>query len=152
MSSHGSSCWSPTRRAKNERIRAVLVHSRGARRYHRPRINFILNPVGASTGYGIPNPRPAAFPFMWITGIRDIFAGLVILPFLWRGGPAHNRNTLRYFNFRPVLRWACHSATSWLCAACLYSLGNSAVHDDCCRIFFLEGRNPNYSHSVGDEV
>ncbi len=41
---------------------------------------------------------------------------------------------IRYFNFRPVLRWACHSATSWLCAAYLYSLGNSAVHDDCCRI------------------
>src|SRR5882724_318178 len=97
-------------------------------------INFILNPVGASTGYGIPIRDPAAFPFMWITGIRDIFAGLVILPFLWRGRPARNRNTLRYFNFRPVLRWACHSATSWLCAACLYSLGNSAVHDDCCRI------------------
>jgi len=48
-------------------------------------INFILNPVGASTGYGIPIHDPAAFPFMWITGIRDIFAGLVILPFLWRG-------------------------------------------------------------------
>ena len=32
-----------------------------------------------------PIHDPAAFPFMWITGIRDIFAGLVILPFLWRG-------------------------------------------------------------------
>lgn len=48
-------------------------------------INFILNPVGASTGYGIPIHDPAAFPFMWIKGIRDIFAGLVILPFLLRG-------------------------------------------------------------------
>ena len=48
-------------------------------------INFILNPVGASTGYGIPIHDPAAFPFMWIKGIRDIFSGLVILPFLWRG-------------------------------------------------------------------
>src|SRR5437870_13148176 len=86
-------------------------------------INFILNPVGASTGYGIPIHDPAAFPFMWITGIRDIFAGLVILPFLWRGDRRTNRNTLRYFNFRPVLRWFCHSATSWLCAAHLYSLG-----------------------------
>ena len=47
-------------------------------------INFILNPVGASTGYGIPIHDPAAFPFMWIKGIRDIFAGLVILPFLFR--------------------------------------------------------------------
>jgi len=28
---------------------------------------------------------PAAFPFMWTKGIRDIFSGLVILPFLLRG-------------------------------------------------------------------
>jgi hypothetical protein len=48
-------------------------------------INFILNPVGASTGHGIPIHDPAAFPFMWIKGIRDIFSGLVILPFLLRG-------------------------------------------------------------------
>jgi hypothetical protein len=48
-------------------------------------IDFILNPVGASTGYGIPIHDPAAFPFMWIKGIRDIFAGLVVLPFLLRG-------------------------------------------------------------------
>src|ERR1700683_5161118 len=48
-------------------------------------INFILNPVGASMGYGIPIHDPAAFPFMWIKGIRDIFAGLVILSFLYRG-------------------------------------------------------------------
>jgi hypothetical protein len=39
-------------------------------------INFILNPVGASTGYGIPVHDPAVFPFMWIKGIRDIFSGL----------------------------------------------------------------------------
>ena len=37
-------------------------------------INFILNPVAASTGYGIPIHDPAAFPFMWIKGIRDIFS------------------------------------------------------------------------------
>ena len=48
-------------------------------------INFILNPVGASTGYGIPIHDPDAFPFMWIKGIRDIFSGLVILAFLLRG-------------------------------------------------------------------
>jgi hypothetical protein len=35
-------------------------------------INFILNPVGASTGFGIPIHDPPAFPFMWIKGIRDI--------------------------------------------------------------------------------
>jgi hypothetical protein len=48
-------------------------------------INFILNPVGASTAYGIPIHDPAAFPFMWVKGIRDIFAGLVILAFLFKG-------------------------------------------------------------------
>ena len=48
-------------------------------------INFILNPVGASAAYGVPINDPAAFPFMWIKGIRDIFAGLVILPFLFGG-------------------------------------------------------------------
>jgi hypothetical protein len=48
-------------------------------------INFILNPVGASTAYGIPIHDPAAFPFMWVKGIRDIFSGLVILWFLWTG-------------------------------------------------------------------
>ena len=47
--------------------------------------NFILNPVGASTAYGIPIHDPAAFPYMWIKGIRDIFSGLVVLVFLWRG-------------------------------------------------------------------
>ena len=48
-------------------------------------INFILNPVGAATGYGIPIQDPAAFPFMSIKGIRDIFSGLVVLPFLLNG-------------------------------------------------------------------
>ena len=51
-------------------------------------INFILHPVGASAAYGVPISDPAAVPFMWIKGIRDIFSGLVILPFLWKG----NRN------------------------------------------------------------
>jgi hypothetical protein len=48
-------------------------------------INFILNPVGASAAYGVPIQDPSAFPFMWIKGIRDIFSGVVILPFLLRG-------------------------------------------------------------------
>ena len=48
-------------------------------------INLIFNPVGASTGFGIPIHDPAAFPFMWIKGIRDIFSGLVVLTFLLRG-------------------------------------------------------------------
>ena len=48
-------------------------------------INFILNPVGASTGYGVPMHDPTTFPFMWIKGIRDIFSGLVVLVFLLTG-------------------------------------------------------------------
>lgn len=48
-------------------------------------INFILNPVGASAAYGVPINDPHSFPFMWIKGVRDIFAGLVVLPFLLRG-------------------------------------------------------------------
>ena len=48
-------------------------------------INFIVNPIGASAGFGIPILDPAAFPFMWIKGIRDIFAGVVVLVFLSRG-------------------------------------------------------------------
>src|SRR6185503_16933061 len=48
-------------------------------------INFIFNPVGASSGYGISIHDPNSFPFMWIKGIRDIFSGLVILPFLFGG-------------------------------------------------------------------
>jgi hypothetical protein len=45
-------------------------------------INFIFNPIGASSSYGIPIHDPNSFPYMWIKGIRDIFSGLVILPFV----------------------------------------------------------------------
>jgi hypothetical protein len=48
-------------------------------------INFLLNPVGASTGFGIPVHDPAAFPYMWTKGIRDIFSGLAVLAFVLRG-------------------------------------------------------------------
>ena len=48
-------------------------------------INFLLNPAGASAAFGIAIHDPAAFPFMWTKGIRDIFAGLVMLPFILRG-------------------------------------------------------------------
>ena len=48
-------------------------------------INFLFNPVGASTGFGIPNHDPASFPYMWTKGIRDIFSGLAVLAFLLRG-------------------------------------------------------------------
>jgi len=45
----------------------------------------VLNPVGASAAYGAAINDPNSFPFMWIKGIRDIFSGLVILPFLLNG-------------------------------------------------------------------
>lgn len=48
-------------------------------------VNFILNPVGGSTGFGIPMHDPAVFPFMWIKGVRDIFSGLVVLWSFWKG-------------------------------------------------------------------
>jgi len=48
-------------------------------------INFLLNPAGASAGYGIPITDPTAFPFMWVKGIRDIFAGVAVLTLLFRG-------------------------------------------------------------------
>lgn len=48
-------------------------------------INFILNPIGASAAYGVPIHDPNSFPFMWAKGIRDIFSGLIVLWFLWRG-------------------------------------------------------------------
>src|SRR6266853_6334218 len=83
-------------------------------------INFILNPVGAATGYGIPIHDPAAFPFMWIKGIRDIFSGVVVLPFLWRGDRRTTAILFAIAIFHPVRRWAGHSEPSWLCAADLY--------------------------------
>ena len=46
-------------------------------------INFILNPVVASAGYGIAITDPSAFPFLWVKGIRDIFAGVAVLALLF---------------------------------------------------------------------
>jgi hypothetical protein len=65
-------------------------------------INFIINPVGASTGFGIPIHDPAAFPFMWIKGIRDIFSGLVILAFLSRGDRRTTATLFAIASFIPL--------------------------------------------------
>lgn len=65
-------------------------------------INFLLNPVGASTAFGIPIHDPAAFPFMWTKGIRDIFSGLVILPFLLRGDRRTTATLVAIATFIPV--------------------------------------------------
>ena len=48
-------------------------------------INFLLNPVGATAAFGVPITDPSAFPFMHTKGIRDLFSGLVMLPFFMRG-------------------------------------------------------------------
>jgi hypothetical protein len=65
-------------------------------------INFILNPVGASTGFGIPIHDPAAFPFAWVKGIRDIFSGLVILSVLWIGDRRTTAILFAIASFIPV--------------------------------------------------
>ena len=65
-------------------------------------INFILNPVGASTGFGIPIHDPAAFPFMWVKGIRDIFSGLVVLTFLFKGDRRTTAILFAFAIFIPV--------------------------------------------------
>src|SRR5476649_2574446 len=46
-------------------------------------INFLINPIGASAGFGIPITDPSAFPYMWTKGIRDIFSGLTVLLFFF---------------------------------------------------------------------
>ena len=65
-------------------------------------INFIFNPVGASSGYGIPIHDPNSFPYMWIKGIRDICSGLVILPFLLGGNRKMTAILLAIAAFVPV--------------------------------------------------
>src|SRR5260221_12300691 len=97
-------------------------------------INFILNPVGASTGYGIPIQRSRSLSFYVDQGhSRHLFRSRgPAVPL--EGRPAHNRNTLRNFNFRPIRRWVGHSEPYWLCAAHLYSLGNNALYGDCRRV------------------
>ena len=46
-------------------------------------IRFIINPVTAAAGYGIPFASAKDFPFGIMKGIRDIFSGLVLLPLLF---------------------------------------------------------------------
>ena len=65
-------------------------------------INFLLDPVGASTGFGIPIHDPAAFPYMWTKGIRDIFSGLVILPFILKGDRRTSATLLAIATFIPL--------------------------------------------------
>lgn len=65
-------------------------------------VNFIFNPVGASAGYGIPMHVPDTFPFMWIKGIRDIFTGLVILPFLFKGDQCTTATIFAISTFVPL--------------------------------------------------
>src|SRR6266436_267983 len=112
-------------------------------------INFILNPVGASTGYGIPIHDPAAFPFMWITGIRDIFAGLVILPFLWRGDRRTTATLFAISIFVPFCDGLVIQRHLGF-APPIYIHWGTALYMMIVAAFLLRRRNPNYSHSEGD--
>jgi hypothetical protein len=67
-------------------------------------INFLLNPVGASTGFGVPIHDPAAFPSMGTKEIRDIFSGLVILRFLWKGDRRTTATLLASISLHPRQR------------------------------------------------
>jgi hypothetical protein len=64
---------------------ALLVYSRDTGSDNRNRRQLHTQPGWGLTAYSIPIHDPAAFPFMWVKGIRDIFSGLVVLSFLWRG-------------------------------------------------------------------
>lgn len=48
-------------------------------------IGFLVAPRIASEGFGIPLDGGPGLAFARVKGIRDIFAGLVVLPFLFRG-------------------------------------------------------------------
>lgn len=48
-------------------------------------IRFILSPNAGAYGFGIPFSNDSDMAFGRIKGIRDIFSGLVLLPFLFLG-------------------------------------------------------------------
>jgi hypothetical protein len=114
MSSHGSSFWSPMRRV----IPVALIPPSASISY--------LTRLEPQLALAFQSTTPGAFPYMWTKGIRDIFAALVMLPFIFSGDRRSIANNLRHFNYCPVWRWAGHSATPWFCATHLYALGNSA--------------------------
>ena len=96
-------------------------------------INFILNPAGASAAYGVAINDPTSFPFMWIKGIRDIFSGLVILPFLLNGNRKVTAILFAISIFVPFCDGLVIIAHSGFAAA-FDPLGNCALHDHRCRV------------------
>jgi len=46
-------------------------------------VRFLLNPLGAETGFGIHVPVNGNFSFHYIKGIRDLFSGIIILLLLF---------------------------------------------------------------------
>lgn len=46
-------------------------------------VRFIVDPVAGANGYGIPISSANDLAFGQIKGIRDIFSGLVLFPFLY---------------------------------------------------------------------
>jgi hypothetical protein len=110
-------------------------------------INFILNPVGASTAYGIPIHDPTAFPFMWIKGIRDIFSGIVILPFLWRGDRRTTATLFAIAILIPISDGLVILAHRGF-AAPIYTHWGTALYMTIVAAFLLGKRNPRRSPIV----
>lgn len=46
-------------------------------------VRFIVDPVAGADGFGIPISSAEDLPYGRIKGIRDIFSGIVLLPFLF---------------------------------------------------------------------
>jgi len=115
---------------------AVLVHARGAVGIIVIGINFILNPVGAATGYGIPIHDPRRLSLHVDQGhSRHLFGfGSPVVPLERR--PAHNRNNSTHFQFssRSAMGWS--FCDIWALRPLSYSLGHNALHDDRCAFLF----------------
>jgi len=100
-------------------------------------INFILNPVGAATGYRHSHPRPRRLSLHVDQGHRDIFSGLVVLSCLWNGDRRTTATLYALSIFVPFGDGLVILATSGLCAPYLYSLGTTLLHDDRLPLFPL---------------
>jgi hypothetical protein len=100
--------------------------------------------LGLQQPNGIPIHDSAAFPFMWVKGIRDIFAGLVVLSFLWRGD---RRTTAILFAisifipFGDALVIQGHLGL----AQPIYIQGEQRLHDDRCCFSFQKEETLTYS-------
>jgi Domain of unknown function (DUF4267) len=46
-------------------------------------IRFIVAPLVAANGFGVPVEENQTFAYLWAKGIRDIVSGLFLIVFLW---------------------------------------------------------------------